>query len=395
MPRHLSPSGRRGRLLVAALGVATLGAAALTSTAGATGFSGAASASFDRHHWPPAHPKRPKPTPAPTTSAPTSTAGPTATAAPGTTPPPASTTAAPGTSAPAATTAAPAPGGFVPVDAAQWAADLAAFDARSAAPVPAGKARDVPEFHALCTTFHTNSDDPIVAPGLEGASHNHTFFGNRTTNYASTYDSLKGAGGTCAPAQDHSAYWVPTLYLDGQPVAPEEVTVYYGSRHTKDGEYKNIKPFPRGLRMIVGNSTQTTGTGNDYGFWCSNGERGRTADGVFPICEPGSKLIRYVLFPECWDGRNLDSPDHKSHMSQPVNGACPADHPVSVPTLNYTLAYPESVAVSDHGFTLASGGGSPYSMHGDFFNAWEPEALAQRVKDCLNQHLKCNSAGEM
>ena len=38
-----------------------------------------------------------------------------------------------------------------------------------------------------------------------------------------------------------------------------------------------------------------------------------------------------VYFPSCWDGVNLDSPDHKSHVSYPIglynDGACPPSHP--------------------------------------------------------------------
>lgn len=42
-----------------------------------------------------------------------------------------------------------------------------------------------------------------------------------------------------------------------------------------------------------------------------------------------------IVFPSCWDGVNLDSEDHKSHMSYPVGGApdsgdCPSSHPVKV-----------------------------------------------------------------
>jgi hypothetical protein len=44
----------------------------------------------------------------------------------------------------------------------------------------------------------------------------------------------------------------------------------------------------------------------------------------------------------CWDGVNLDSPDHKSHVAYPTNGpalfsgtgtggACPSTHPVKIP----------------------------------------------------------------
>lgn len=41
-----------------------------------------------------------------------------------------------------------------------------------------------------------------------------------------------------------------------------------------------------------------------------------------------------LRFPTCWDGKNLDSPDHMSHMSYPETGTfesggpCPASHPV-------------------------------------------------------------------
>jgi Domain of unknown function (DUF1996) len=48
-----------------------------------------------------------------------------------------------------------------------------------------------------------------------------------------------------------------------------------------------------------------------------------------------------ILSPSCWDGKNLDSPDHMSHMSYPANGTfeshgpCPASHPVKVPQLMY------------------------------------------------------------
>ncbi|MAD83961.1 MAG: hypothetical protein CL912_13445 [Deltaproteobacteria bacterium] len=46
----------------------------------------------------------------------------------------------------------------------------------------------------------------------------------------------------------------------------------------------------------------------------------------------------------CWDGVNLDSPDHKSHVAYPKNGpqqftgtstggACPSTHPVKIPQI--------------------------------------------------------------
>jgi hypothetical protein len=40
-----------------------------------------------------------------------------------------------------------------------------------------------------------------------------------------------------------------------------------------------------------------------------------------------------------------------------------------------------------HGLKLASG--PIYTAHGDFFNAWEPAALEQLVRDCLNADVHC------
>jgi hypothetical protein len=42
----------------------------------------------------------------------------------------------------------------------------------------------------------------------------------------------------------------------------------------------------------------------------------------------------------CWDGKNLDSPNHQDHVAHPVGGPvafanvggkCPASHPIKIP----------------------------------------------------------------
>ncbi|WP_309624448.1 DUF1996 domain-containing protein [Methylibium sp.] len=49
-------------------------------------------------------------------------------------------------------------------------------------------------------------------------------------------------------------------------------------------------------------------------------------------CLVGDELWQGVFFPQCWDGKNLDSPDHKSHMAYPSDGGCPRSHPVALPS---------------------------------------------------------------
>ncbi|SCD59846.1 protein of unknown function, partial [Streptomyces sp. Termitarium-T10T-6] len=66
------------------------------------------------------------------------------------------------------------------------------------------------EFQANCSVNHTAPDDPIVYPGQAGASHDHTFMGNDTTDANSTTASLSAGGTKCVAPGDRSAYWMPT-----------------------------------------------------------------------------------------------------------------------------------------------------------------------------------------
>ena len=53
-------------------------------------------------------------------------------------------------------------------------------------------------FNVRCDSSHIAPDDPIVHPNMAGMSHLHQFFGNRTTNAASTAQSLRGQATTCS-----------------------------------------------------------------------------------------------------------------------------------------------------------------------------------------------------
>jgi hypothetical protein len=281
--------------------------------------------------------------------------------------------------------------GWVNVDPVKWNAQLAAFHTMVMDPAPPNAVR-VSEFNASCTYSHSKPDDPIVFPGLPGASHIHTFIGNRSTNANTTVESLLANPSTsCAPAPDLSAYWIPTLFEDSRAVEPKAVIVYYGSRLTDSSP---TVPFPLGFRMIAGNAKLQTPTpaGSVNQFYCAGpgGEIGRSADGNWPVCAPGASLLFQLVFPDCWDGVHLDSPDHKSHLAYTYDGTCSGAFPVPIPSVSFVIAYPTAGSVD--GFTLASGMAS--SMHGDFFNAWDNDAQAHRVKNCIVQKAKCNTGGQ-
>jgi hypothetical protein len=280
--------------------------------------------------------------------------------------------------------------GWVPIDQAAWNAQLAEFNALAPRPVPAGTVR-VAEFNATCGYSHSHPDDPIIFPGMPGASHLHSFLGNDSADaYTTTGTLLANAGTTCRPAPDLSAYWIPTLFAGDRVIEPKDVVVYYGSRLT---DPSRTVPFPQGFRMIAGDAKLQVPTpaGSVNAFYCAGpgGEIGRSADGNWPICAPTAVLMFHLVFQDCWDGRNLDSPTHKAHVAYSYTGACSGEHPVAIPNLSFLISYPTSGSAA--GFRLASG--LPSSMHGDAFFAWQNRAQSERVKNCLVQKAKCNTEG--
>lgn len=297
-----------------------------------------------------------------------------------------------------ATGAAPAPGRWLPVDRAAWRAQVAAFRTLAPRPFPAGSKRNA-EFNATCSYSHSRPDDAIVFPGRPGASHQHTFWGRKGTNAFTTTARLMRAGGTTCTsgkggaAPDRSAYWVPSLFAGEREVRPSTVTVYYSS-FLQD---KTVTmPMPNGLRMLVGDPTRQVPTprgAEGRQFYCAGGPvEGvtRSRDGNWPVCGDRGTLHYTMRFPDCWDGKHLDSPDHRSHVAYAHLGRCTAEHPVAIPSVSFVITYP--TGGSADGFRLSSGMGS--SMHGDAFVAWDPAVMNDRVKSCLTQTVTCNSAGD-
>jgi hypothetical protein len=250
------------------------------------------------------------------------------------------------------------------------------------------------EFQASCTPSHRSYHDPIVAPGNPRIWHLHQFFGNETTDLNSTTESLLGQSTTCSPDDDASAYWFPALLKDGEPVDPSRITVYYQAKYPQDPA--KVETIPTGLRMIAGSAMARSDQPDTIVQWACIGSAGSSA--TIPDCGD-QPLQMLVQFPECWNGVDLDSPDHKSHMAYANGADCPPSHPVLLPKVEFRVEFPvsgEGVMVSSDLPMPAMGMGQAepgQSAHADFFNAWNPAALEQRVGDCLRGARVCNTAG--
>jgi hypothetical protein len=254
-------------------------------------------------------------------------------------------------------------------------------------------------FNVSCPISHFGSDDPIVAPGLPGASHRHAFYGNATTDAFTTTASLLKSRSTCDrgfASSDRSAYWVPTLYRKNSGGKLEEVrlsaenqylSAYYRRSGGTSGE--KVKPFPPGLRMVTGNPTARKPQNTlDVAWRCNGDSAGYLAD--IPNCPAGTVLQAIVGFPDCWDGINLDSADHHSHMAPSAGdrGTCPKGHPVKLPQLTFEISF-RLPPVADATYELSSGG--RYSLHGDFFAAWDDRVQSALVNSCLNAGRYCEN----
>ena len=198
---------------------------------------------------------------------------------------------------------------------------------------------------------------------------------------------------------NRSAYWVPAMIdtATGTPLTPDGILVYYKNGSAGIAANK-IQPLPVGLRMFAGNPKGTSDSTASGLFSCEYLPAGNPPirGHAIPNCPVGTALFMNIVFPQCWDGTNLDSPDHRSHMSYPVGGECPSTHPVAIPEVAYDLIYwiktanaPVLWRLSSDNYDPSSPGG--YSMHGDWMNGWNKDIMNVWVKNCVQSASDCHA----
>ena len=272
---------------------------------------------------------------------------------------------------------------------------------------------DVGAFRFLCAPSHNAYNDPIVYPGQPGKSHLHTFFGNTLADANSTYSSLRTTGdSTCNALPNRSAYWVPAMLNgSGKVVMPDYLAVYYKRMPSSDPRCKTLAtacvPLPRGLRYIFGYNMfdpASTPTNIAKRWWNCDGPNATaghfaTIKEALAGCPAGSRLGAVLVAPDCWNGRELDSADHRSHLAYRVydenaQPKCPAGYPYIIPEFQLGAWYTTDTTAgnwylsSDRmpGMTPSEPG---TTFHADWFGAWEDSVLALWTNNCLDKLLSC------
>jgi hypothetical protein len=292
-------------------------------------------------------------------------------------------------------------------------------------PLPGSAAGDQEgAFRFMCGSGQILYDDPLVFPGQPGKSHLHEFYGNTGANAYSTYESLRTSGSsTCAYGAyplNRSAYWAPAI-LDGKGhvVNPDFIEIYYKRRPATDPIVSDptakfyegqAVALPNGLRFIFGwdpTGQHLTPTGSAI-MMCIYAAGGSSAAyttfaQVAAVCPAGvGNQLEYSIFaPSCWDGKNLDSPDHRTHVGYATYGSwgylkCDAQHPYVIP--QFTLKWFTSVAAGDDvsKWSFSSDAMAPdkpagYTLHADFFMAWDANALGLWMDNCIDKEMSCSS----
>ncbi|MEU8034586.1 DUF1996 domain-containing protein [Streptomyces sp. NPDC049099] len=263
-----------------------------------------------------------------------------------------------------------------------------------------------------------NSDNVIVAPGVSnGAHHFHDYVGNQGNNAFAGDDDLAKADTSCADQGDRSTYYWPVLRLQngtqerdagspgggtegnaGRIVTPKQVTLtFVGNPHAK------VTAMPRFLRIITGDAKAfVNGPGNANASWSCTGYEDRQLKDKYPLCPPGSDVVRTFRFQSCWDGRNIDSANHRTHVAfTATDGSCPAGFR-PIPQLVQRIVYDvKAPSLQDGGRTVPLFAvdsfpeqlHKPVTDHGDFINVFDEDLMRDMV-DCINSGRTCGRGGD-
>lgn len=160
----------------------------------------------------------------------------------------------------------------------------------------------------------------------------------------------------------------------------------------------NVTAFKPGFRMLIGDVTYSNREqARDFRqltYTCMQNQSTRAPESLeFPKEPCPIGIMANHRFPTCWDGVNLDSPNHRDHVDYPATGTfesggpCPSTHPVRLPqilleTLWDTTAFNNKEDWPEDGsqpFYWSSGDNTGFATHADYVFGWKGNSLQQAM----------------
>lgn len=260
-----------------------------------------------------------------------------------------------------------------------------------------------------CAPLTQQRSDPIVSPD-QVSGHVHAVVGSTAFSRSMTSDfsAASGAQTTCDKATDHSSYWSPSAYRirsDGKfDLLPFLGMAAYYTNYTCSydasapgyctGVRDAIAP-PKGLRIVAGDFKRRTFDPTDLRQAAILMQGGGGEVYGIPSTLDGKRLAGHVRFPSCWNGDDLDSDDHYSHMSYPdpdlhgdtQGGMCPSSHPVAIINIGAEFGFGLDGLTDGTNFVFSNGDTTGYGFHADFFAGWkDEEALVNSFANCFDNN---------
>lgn len=273
-----------------------------------------------------------------------------------------------------------------------------------------------------CSQLVYDRLDPLVNPGVSPTRHLHQIVGgnafNATMDKASKFVNSATCT-TCQFSEDFSNYWTAVLYFRAQNGTFKRVpqrgntgfegarqggmTVYYMQDGLMDFQQKTkVTSFPPGFRMIVGNPNAQNRAQAGKGmltYICLDTLMTRSPMiREFPGKPCPAGIMVNLFFPTCWDGKNIDSPDHQSHTAYGMGANCPASHPVRIPQLMLETVW-DTRAFNDKSiwpkdgtqpFVWSYGDAAGWGNHGDYVFGWKGDSL-KKIMD-TSCYVNCPGA---
>jgi len=268
-------------------------------------------------------------------------------------------------------------------------------------------------FTVNCHALTIQRSDPIVNPGVPG-THTHSVIGGNAFRRTMPGRFAENATKTtCDKALDHSNYWVPSLYhfrSDNmwELVPWTHAAVYYLKRACNydpnlnhcDGDNAFQLAFPYGFRMVAGDPGRRTQNSSVFeqkgiNMVCLGGNQPEQPGFPKGKCDA---IRAQVFFPSCWNGKDLDTPDHKSHVAYPYKGdyntgVCPASHPVAIFSIFYEFFFETKQIPDWNRFAFSCGDPTAYGYHGDFIMGWTDRDKLQVAHQYCSGGANCPTLG--